>query len=154
MSSKPVVYLLCGLPGSGKTTFAKQLENENAIRLTLDEELFKMFGREFPSEQYNELEAKTKEVLLRRAELLLTEGKPVILDWGFWKKKERDEITSFIQKNGGEAKLLYFKADPEVCFKRVQNRDLSVNHEINEEMFKNFSNQFEEPVDEGEKVIS
>lgn len=33
----PVVYLLCGLTGSGKTTYAKRLEAAGAVRLTVDE---------------------------------------------------------------------------------------------------------------------
>jgi predicted kinase len=30
------IFLLCGLPASGKTTFAKSLEEKGALRLTLD----------------------------------------------------------------------------------------------------------------------
>ncbi len=35
---KPTLYLLCGLPASGKTTWAKQMERSGALRLSLDEE--------------------------------------------------------------------------------------------------------------------
>ena len=35
----PVVYLLCGLTGSGKTTYARQLEAAGAVRLSVDEEV-------------------------------------------------------------------------------------------------------------------
>ncbi|MFF2929118.1 AAA family ATPase [Streptomyces mirabilis] len=34
---EPVVYLLVGLTGSGKTTYAKRLEPTGAIRLSVDE---------------------------------------------------------------------------------------------------------------------
>ena len=40
----PVVYLLCGLTGSGKTTHAKQLEAAGAVRLSVDEEVFARHG--------------------------------------------------------------------------------------------------------------
>ncbi len=56
---KPSVFLLCGLPGSGKTTYAKKLEQSGAIRYTLDEEVFKRFGRHF-EDGYDEKEAQTK----------------------------------------------------------------------------------------------
>ena len=37
-SSAPRLFLMCGLPGAGKTTRAKQLEEEHqAVRLTPDE---------------------------------------------------------------------------------------------------------------------
>ncbi len=149
----PIVYLLCGLPGSGKTPYAKQLEKEDAVRLSLDEELFKLFGREFPSDQYGDLERKTKEKLLEQVSLLLKDKKSVALDWGFWKKKERDKVRTFLEDQGAEVILLYFKKDIAELPDRVADRDLSVNHEIDPNMLKDFAAQFEEPTGENEKVI-
>jgi AAA domain len=41
----PTLYLLVGLPGSGKTTLARQLETERyALRLTPDEWMMPLFG--------------------------------------------------------------------------------------------------------------
>ncbi len=41
------LFLTCGLPGSGKTTLAKQIEHERpALRLTADEWLVELFGPE------------------------------------------------------------------------------------------------------------
>lgn len=41
----PTVFLLCGLPGSGKTTLAQQIERERrAIRLAPDEWIAALFG--------------------------------------------------------------------------------------------------------------
>ena len=40
-----VVYLLCGLTGSGKTTYAKRLEAGGAVRLSVDEEVYARHGR-------------------------------------------------------------------------------------------------------------
>ncbi len=48
---RPTVHLLCGLPGSGKTSYAKKLETQGVARFTLDEELFKRFGREYESHE-------------------------------------------------------------------------------------------------------
>lgn len=149
----PTVYLLCGLPGSGKTTYAKVLENEDIIRLSLDEELFKLFGREFPSNQYEDLERKTKEKLIVQMIMLLREGKSVILDWGFWKKKERDEIRDLVQGQEIEVRLIYFKKKFIDLAKAVENRDLYNNHQIDLDMLKKFVIQFEEPVGENEEVI-
>ncbi len=153
MNTKPIIYLLCGLPGSGKTNYAKQLEERNIIRLSLDEELFALFGREFPPEQYPDFERQTKDKLLVQTTSLIHDGKSVVLDWGFWKKDEREKIKRFLQDQGGEVKLLYFKRNPSELVEKVQNRDLSKNHEINAEMLGKFSAQFEEPFNEGEEII-
>jgi hypothetical protein len=40
-----VVYLLCGLTGSRKTSYAKRLEAGGAVRLSVDEEVYARHGR-------------------------------------------------------------------------------------------------------------
>lgn len=148
-----IVYLLCGLPGTGKTTYAANLEKEGAVRLTLDEELFKLFGRNLPDGTYPEFEKKTKIVLIDKLINYLKEDKSVILDWGFWKKEERDRITALVREHGGEPKLLYFKGNLDELANRVQGRDLSKNHEIDSEMMEEFSKRFEKPRGEGEITV-
>jgi len=81
------VYMLCGLPGSGKTTYAKKIENQECIRLTLDERLFQLFGKEFSYSEYFKYEMLIEKRLLKDMKQYLSQGKSVILDWGFWQKK-------------------------------------------------------------------
>ena len=50
-----VVYLLCGLTGSGKTSYAKRLEAGGAVRLSVDEEVYARHGRygvDYPIDEY------------------------------------------------------------------------------------------------------
>ena len=48
MTEKPTLYLMVGLPGSGKTTRAKELEQEaRAVRFTPDEWHIFLFGDDF-----------------------------------------------------------------------------------------------------------
>ncbi len=148
-----IVYMLCGLPGSGKTTYAAKLEKEGVMRLTLDEELFKLFGRELPEGTYPEFEQKTKAALTDRLVNYLKGGKSVVLDWGFWKKEERDRITNLIRAQGGEPKLLYFKGILSELSNRVRGRDLTKNHVISHEMMEEFGKSFEEPQAEGEIIM-
>lgn len=154
MTKKPIIYLLCGLPGSGKTTFAKQLERQDVIRLSLDEELFKMFGKDFSSDQYLDFEKQTKNKLLEQADLLVKDDKSVILDWGFWKREEREKIKSLFHDQNVEIRLVYFKKNLDELVRRVYNRDLKGNHIIDSEMMKKFFDQFEEPTGEGEEIFN
>ena len=75
MKKKPIFYLMCGLPGSGKSTFAKELKakmdrikglNETVL-LSSDELRKEMFGdendMEHNGEVFNEMRRRTKENL-------------------------------------------------------------------------------------------
>jgi predicted kinase len=77
----PRLILLCGLPGSGKTTVAKRLADEvPAVRLCPDDWLAAMrfdLHAEHPREQ---LEI----VFWEHAQQLLRLGVSVILESGFW----------------------------------------------------------------------
>lgn len=43
--AKPVVFLLTGLPGSGKSTYARALEHDGVARLSVDEQMIATYGR-------------------------------------------------------------------------------------------------------------
>ncbi|MEI6499001.1 MAG: ATP-binding protein, partial [bacterium] len=123
---KPIVYMLCGLTGSGKTTYAKKLENTDLIRLSIDEIIFERhgaYGIDYPEDQYfGYLKPATLELKKRLIDRL-KDKKSAIIDTGFWTKAERDEYKEVIEKNGGEWKLLYFKTSPDVLSKRLEKRN-------------------------------
>jgi len=63
----PLVVLMCGVAGSGKTTFAQQLEMNGFIRLSIDEDIWKnkgRFGVDYPAEKYEQYKAES-EIKLR-----------------------------------------------------------------------------------------
>ncbi|MBP6943019.1 MAG: ATP-binding protein [Candidatus Buchananbacteria bacterium] len=148
-----IVYLLCGLPGSGKTTYAKTLEQQGVIRYTLDEELFKQYGKDFPPEKYSEYEIATKQGIIERLKQDISTGKSTVLDWGFWKRAERDDIKQLVGSLGAQCKLLYFKTDSNELLVRVQIREQENNHAITADLLERFKQEFEEPsIEEGFEV--
>lgn len=44
-SDKPLIVLMCGIAGSGKTTFSQKIEPYGFTRLSIDEEVWAVLGR-------------------------------------------------------------------------------------------------------------
>lgn len=86
--TRPKLILLCGLPGSGKTTVARRVEAEvPAMRLCPDEWLTGL-GIDLNDEPMRDrLEVQFWEL----AKDLLRLGQSVILESGFWLRSDRDE---------------------------------------------------------------
>lgn len=112
MGSQPVVYVLCGFIGSGKTTFAKILEQQTgAVRITKDEWLIRLFGNDPTIEGYAAYDDKICGLSRDLAFDLATKGIDVIIDEGFWERAQRDIIRQRIAASGAKG-VMYFLDTP------------------------------------------
>ena len=156
--TKPVAYLLCGFIGSGKTTFARKLEQETgAVRFTKDEWSVKIFGHEHnPSKDtFAEYDSRVTQLATEIALRCLQAGTSVIIDDGFWYKKQRDEMRQTLQDLGAVAKLYYIDTPVEVMRARTVKRSGNPPKDsfyITEEEFENYLKLFQPPI--GEECIS
>lgn len=153
----PIVYMLCGLTGSGKSTYSKQLEVEQQIpRFSLDETYFALIGNKRPDHHDYEVEKQAEEQIIAEMKRLLTSGQSLILDHGFWKKTNRDKYKQLIKESGGNPKLIYFKVPKQELLRRLAERNKKASigtHIISPELLDTFYGRFEAPYDEGEEVI-
>jgi predicted kinase len=155
----PVVYLLCGLTGSGKTTYAKRLEAAGAARLSVDEEVFARHGRygvDYPVSRYFDLARPVVEELRRRVVELIESGHDVVLDHGLWRRSDRDAYKRLIEAHGGSWRLLYLKADRELLLQRLTDRSACGDANampLNPPDLDDFIARFEEPAGEGEELV-
>ena len=59
MKRKPIVYIICGFIGAGKTTFAKKLEEKpGAVRIPKDDWSIRLIGTDSTIVGYKEFDTK------------------------------------------------------------------------------------------------
>ena len=155
----PIVYLLCGLTGSGKTTYARRLEAGGAVRLSVDEEVYVRHGRygvDYPMSEYFDRERPVVEELPGRLVELVEAGHDVVLDYGLWRRSDRDAYKRLVEAHGGRWRLLYFKVDPEVLRQRLADRNRRADANalmVTPSALEDFIARFDEPVGEGEELV-
>ena len=94
------VILICGKICSGKTWYARALQAQHpAVILSTDEVTYDLTGNE-QGEGYDAFAARVNRYLRKKAAETVLAGADVILDWGFWTKADRAEITGFFRDRG------------------------------------------------------
>ncbi|MBE1491705.1 AAA family ATPase [Plantactinospora soyae] len=156
----PLVFLLVGLTGSGKTTYAKRvLEPAGAVRLSVDEEVFARHGRygvDYPEHEYFAREAPVVAEIRERLVGLMAEGRDVVLDYGLWRRPERDAWKTLVETAGGRWRLLYFPVPRTELMRRLGLRNQLTDANalrVTERELDEFYGRFDVPVDEGEETI-
>ncbi len=155
-NKKSVIYLICGQIGAGKTTIAKKLEQETgAIRFTPDEWMLKLYPEMPQKEQFDDYFYRCCDVVWSVAGEILIRGGDVILDFGFWKYKDRERYRKIASEIGAESKLYFVECTDNSIRNRLHIRnniqpDGAI--EITDDMFEFYSPGFEPPC-EDEKYI-
>ena len=119
LASMTTLFLLCGLPGTGKTTRARELAaTHHAERLSPDEWMQPLFGASDPDGRRDVLEGR----LIWTAAELLAVGTAVVLDFGFWGRDERAALHALARSRGAQAKTVYLSLDRETQLSRIEAR--------------------------------
>ena len=143
------LYLMVGLPCSGKTTRAKQLENEvSALRLTPDEWHVNLFGHDVLDPDHDKRHGIIESMLWQVAARALSLGTNVILDFGFWAKEERDDFRSRARELGARSEVIFMDVGEEELMKRVRTRNENLTNEIHyipEDMMRSWIGFFQKP---------
>ena len=116
------LILVCGLPGAGKTTLARQLETRlPAMRLCPDEWLLEI-GIDLHDEPPRD---RLEQIFWRHTQRLLGLGASVILESGFWLRSDRDEKRLGARALGVPVELHYLDVPMDELWRRVKLRNES-----------------------------
>lgn len=138
----PRLYLVCGLPGAGKTTRAIELaQSTGAVRLCPDEWLEALGVSLIDYEFRFRLEPQ----LLRHGEELLRAGVGVIVEFGSWARTEREAIRQIAVRTGALAELHFMDAPIEELIRRVRQRGGAHAPFLVDKVLLEYSSRFERP---------
>ncbi len=117
--ARPTLFVMVGLPASGKTTRARALEAEHgALRLTPDEWMIPLFGEPEAGGKRDVLEGRFVWLAVRA----LRAGVSVVLDLGVWGRDERSALRWFADQEGADCVLVHLPVEQDEQQRRVTAR--------------------------------
>jgi len=120
----PLVFLLHGYLGVGKTTLARRLEAEHAaIRFTHDEWMRVLYGNDPPEPFFAEYAERVSDLIEATWTRCLQLGLNVVLDFGFWSRSERDRTRALVARIGGECRLYRLTCPDGIARQRIESRN-------------------------------
>ncbi len=151
-NSKAKVTLLIGKVACGKTTFARNQEkSDGTVFLSVDELHLAVFGQNPTREELDSSHAGCRNYLKGIALVFLKNNIDVNLDWGFWSKSSRNEISEYFSDLGYEVVRKYFDISLEVRLHRnvIRNNSNDIHSfKIEQKDIELFDSFFEEPDDD------
>jgi predicted kinase len=141
------VVMMCGPGGAGKTTYAKGLEREGWTRLSFEVKFWDRGIRTMPSAAVlAEVTADLKERLVR----LVTAGEDVVLDFGFWYRRQRDEYRALLAPLGVVPETVHIATGLPTILSRIGERHgrWADDWPLTEQEAREYFDRFEPPTPE------
>ena len=149
------LYILCGLPFSGKTTLAKILVSKlNFTRIDLDEIKFSLFGNNITDDEIDQNGwDKVYLQIYQNIERELELGNTVVYDTGNFTKNERTLVKNIADKLAIESITIFVSIPEDIAYQRlINNRVNPIRFNVTDEDFKNTIKELEVP-DNSEKHL-
>lgn len=137
MRERPKLYTLCGVSGSGKTTFAtglmKAFEPERGVLYLNPDQFYALYNGD---EKRHCHEFEIWMALFRALHMAEQDGRDVLLDTNAPSLVDRAQLLDWFP--GFEHHLIAITATPELCRKNNLSRDRVVPEEEMERMIRRF----------------
>ena len=117
------VIAICGKVCSGKSYYAATLKDkETAVILSCDDVTMTLFDNEL-GDNHDVMVKKIMTHLKDVSIKIYNTGTNVILDWGFWSKTDREELTEFYKTKNIPIEWHYICVDDKTWEKNIEERN-------------------------------
>lgn len=121
---RTILHLICGLPGTGKTTIAKEIvAKTGAIRLCPDEWIKDIWFEKAETEG-NTYRDAIEQLQWTIGKNILQSGLSIIIEWGTWGQDEREKLRDEAHELGSNVKFYYLSESKDVLKQRILSRNL------------------------------
>lgn len=144
----PMVILVAGGPGVGKSFFAKRFaETFNAPLVSNDKIRYTLFSTHTYSKNENVMVDQVARLILD--EVLIT-GKPIVLDGGYNSRASREAASQLVSQYGYRTLIVWVQTDEDTARRRAENRSLKnpgdeYKQSLNSEQYDSLVASFTEP---------
>lgn len=117
--------IMCGISGSGKTHFARQLEKAGYIRVSTDALIWEQVGPRLfnlPKDEQRRLFSECREKVSDQLVSLLKEGKKVVVDATHCRRAARDDMRRICTEADIAPVFIYCEATEEELWRRLSQR--------------------------------
>jgi predicted kinase len=147
-TNKPVLVLLYGFPGAGKTYFANNLTDSlDCAHVHNDRIRHELFDEPRYDEQEEDI---IKHLMDYMTEEFLNAGISVVYDAPMSRKSERHSARELARKKHAKTLLVWFQLDPDTAFSRLRKRDRRKSEDkyaidYSEDDFRRYASKMQHP---------
>jgi predicted kinase len=126
--AEPMIYLVAGGTGAGKTTYARSLaERTGGVRFSIDDWMTTLFWMDSPQPiafDWTMARIERCETMIRaQVRMLVERSVPGVLDLGFTRADHRSRFAEFAHEIGAGVELHLVDVSHDVRWARVQRRN-------------------------------
>ena len=145
------LYITVGLPGSGKSTYAKNFIKDKEIEYLSSDSLRAVYGKDETDQSVTSIVFGR---IKRKVDEFLKDGKNVLVDATSVNRKERSDYIKTAKKYDAKVVAIVFKMDRQGLIDRNKKRGEQGGRVVPDWVIDKMLNKFEEPsYDEGIDVM-
>lgn len=137
------LYIMCGIPASGKSTWIKNNIKPNEVWVSRDEIRKKLVNTDENDSKYFSKEKEVYKIFIETIDKNINKGYNVYADATHISKASRSKLLNAIKSKPNEIEVIWVHKDLKTCLK--QNRNRKGFYFVPEEVIKNMFNSFEKP---------